>query len=153
MRIPDVLDAELRAGLPRLRGLTAVADVPLRQPVLDEVLRLAPGLPADLRVEIGGEGQLRVRSGLFHAHVRLAPALTLSPRPRLTLELASQLVAWGLRAVPLPPFVEVTGRLVHVDLTGVPALRPLAQVWPHVEQVTLRSVPGRLDIRLTVRVT
>jgi hypothetical protein len=152
MAVVDLLRAELAAGLPRLKGAAVDAELPVRQGVLNEVLRVIPGLPADLRVEIGPDRQVLVRAGPFHANARLAPALTLSPSPRLTVELASQLVAWGLRAVSLPPFVEVSGRLVHVHLAAVPALRPLAPFWPHVAEAAFASAPGRLDVRVAIRI-
>jgi hypothetical protein len=148
----DLLLDELAAGLPHLQGAAITAEVPVRQEVLDRLLVMTPGLPRDLRVEIGPDRQLLVRVGPFHANARLAPALTLSPTPRLTVELASQLVAWGLRAVSLPPFVELAGRLVHVHLATVPALRSLAPLWPHLAEAAFTSAPGQLDVRLTIRV-
>ncbi|HTU99776.1 MAG TPA: hypothetical protein VMF13_04505 [Luteitalea sp.] len=153
MEIGRIVAAEIESGLPRLRGLTARADIPVTQAVLDEALRLAPGLPRDLRVEIGADRQLLIRVGPVHANARLAPGLSLGPRPRLTIELASQLVAWGLRAVTLPSFVSVEGRLVHVDLASVPALRPAAPWWPHLQQVTFTSTHGRLAVHAAVQVT
>jgi hypothetical protein len=152
MALLDLLLDELAAGLPHLQGAAITAELPVRQEVLDRLLVMTPGLPRDLRVEIGPDRQLLVRVGPFHANARLAPALTLSPSPRLTVELASQLVAWGLRAVSLPPFVELAGRLVHVHLAMVPALRSLAPLWPHLTEVGFASAPGRLDVRVAVRV-
>ena len=153
MHVGRIIAAEIEAGLPRLQGLTARADIPVTQAVLDDALRLAPGLPRDLRVEIGADRHLLIRVGPVHANARLAPGLTLSPRPRLTVELASQLVAWGLRAVSLPAFVQVEGRLVHVDLARVPALRDAAPLWPHLQQVTFTSTHGRLEVQAIVQVT
>ncbi len=152
MPVTDLLLAEIAAGLPHLQGAAVTAELPVRQDLLQDVLSLTPGLPRDLRVEIGADRQLLVRAGPFHANARLAPALALAPTPRLTVELASQLVAWGLRAVALPPFVELSGRLVHVHLAAVPALRHLAPLWPHVTEAAFASAPGRLDIRLAVQV-
>lgn len=152
MPLADVLRAEVLGGLRRLRGARVSAVVPVRQAVLDEVVRLVPGLPPDLAIALGGERHVQVRYGVFHANGRLAPGFS-GRAPSLTVELASQLVAWGLQRLSLPPFVAVRGRLVHVDLTRVPALADLAPLWPHVEAVSFASIPGRLDVRLDLHVT
>ena len=151
MPVMDVLRAEVARGLPRLQGARVTAAVPVRQAVLDDVLRLVPGVPADLAIDIGADRQVQVRYGVFHANGRLASGFT-GAAPRLTFELASQLVAWGMQRLPLPPFVAVRGRLVLVDLTRVPALADLAPLWRHVDAVSFASVAGRLDVRIDVHV-
>ena len=145
------ITSPLRRGLPRLDGTQVRALLPLRQAVLDDVLRMAPGVPADLSIDLGAQRQVQVRYGMFHANGRLAAGFTGSA-PRVTVELASQLVAWGLQRLSLPPFVAVRGRLVHVDLTRVPALADFAPLWRHVDAVTFTSVAGRLDVHVEVRV-
>jgi hypothetical protein len=147
----DVLHAEVRRGLPRLDGAQLQALLPIRQAVLDDVLRMVPGVPGDLTIDLGADRQVQVRYGMFHANGRLAAGFT-GNAPRVTVELASQLVAWGLQRLPLPPFVAVRGRLVHIELTRVPALVDLAPLWRHVDAVTFTSVAGRLDVRVEVRV-
>lgn len=149
--MPEVLEAELAAGLPRLAGTQVVAHVPVRQGVIAELLPLLPGVPPDVTVEIGADRHVQVRYGVFHANGRLAPRIT-GDSPVLIFELASQLVAWGLQRLPLPPFVRVSGRLVQVHLLRVPALATVAPVWRHLESLTFTSVPGRLDVRLMVHV-
>lgn len=151
MALMAVLERELRAGCPRLEGTRALATIPIRQALVDDLLSIVPGVPADLTLTLGADRQVQVRYGVFHANGRLAPGFA-GDSPRLTLELASQLVAWGLQRLPLPPFVAVHGRQVHVDLRRVPALAPLAPVWPHVESVSFTSIAGRLDVRVAVHV-
>jgi hypothetical protein len=151
MSVVDVLQAEVRRGLPRLDGTQVRALLPVRQTVLDDMLRMAPGVPADLSIELGADRQVQVRYGMFHANGRLAAGFS-GTAPRVTVELASQLVALGLQRLSLPPFVAVRGRLVHVDLMRVPALADLAPLWRHVDAVTFTSVAGRLDVQVEVRV-
>jgi hypothetical protein len=148
MGVADVLGAEVSAGLPRLRGGRVAVRLPLRQSVIDEVLRLAPGVPADLAIDVGDDRRVQVRYGVFHANARLHPTAVLAPTPIILLELASQLVAWGLRRAPLPPFVRIAGRQLEIHLADVPALRDVAPLWRHVEQVTFDSTPGLLDVRV-----
>lgn len=153
MAVADVLLAEVRDGLQRVRGAHVSLFVPVRQRVLERVLGLSPGVPPDLVVAIGDERRLQIRYGVFHANVLLHPTAVLSPAPVVTLELASQLVAWGLRRVALPPFVRVSGRLLRIHLAEVPALAAAAPLWRHVEQIAFDTIPGRLDVRVALDVT
>lgn len=150
MRLADVLRAEVRAGLPRLRGGRVAVFVPVSQRVIDTVLRLVPGVPHDLAIDVGDDRRVQVRYGVFHANARLHPTAVLVPTPVILLELASQLVAWGLRRAPLPPFVRIAGRHVEIHLADVPALREAAPLWRHVEQITFDSTPGRLEVRVAL---
>lgn len=150
MGVAEVLRAEIDDGFPRARGGRAALYLPLRQAVIDELLRLVPGVPPDLAIELGDDRRVQVRYGVFHANARLHPTAVLAPTPIVILELASQLVAWGLRRAPLPPFVRIAGRQLEIHLADVPALREAAPLWRHVEQVTFDSIPGRLDVRVTL---
>ncbi len=150
MSVADVLRHEMQAGLPRLSGGRIVLQVPLRQPVIDHVLGLLPGVPRDVAIAIGDERRLQVRYGVFHANARLQPEAARGPAPVVVLELASQLIAWGLRSVPLPPFVRVAGRDIEIHLADVPALREFAPLWRHVQQLAFGSTPGQLDVRVVL---
>lgn len=149
MSVLDIVRDEVARGLPHLEGARVQALVPIRQAVLDQVLRMVPGAPADLSVSLGADRQVQVRYGVFHANGRLTAGFT-GAVPLVSFELASQLVAWGLQRLSLPPFVAVRGRLVQIDLTRVPALADLVPLWRHVDAVTFSSAAGRLDVRVDV---
>jgi hypothetical protein len=151
MAVIDVLRAELQAGAPRLSGGRVHLRLPVRQAVVDDVLARLPGLPPGVAIAIGPAEQVQVRYGAFHANARVRSEAILRPRPELTLELASQLVAWGLARVTLPPFVRLDGRLVRIALDEGP-MRALAPVWPHVRALRLRSVPDGLEVDIEVHV-
>jgi len=153
MRVLELLLTELRAGLPRLHGARVSLVVPVRQAVIDEVLPLLPGLPPGTSVALGADQQVRVRYGAFQATARLRPAIDLRPAPVVTLDLSSQMVAWGLQRASLPPFVRVSGRQVQIWLAEIPALRDLAAVWPHVEAVTCASTEAGLEITAVLHAT
>ena len=70
----------------------------------------------------------------------------LRPAPVLTLDLSSQLVAWGLQRASLPSFVRVSGRQVQIRLAEIPALQEAAAFWPHVEHITCASTTDGLEI-------
>ncbi len=148
--LAETIRLEMAAGLPRLHGGRVDVHVPIRQPAVDTILRLIPGVPGDLAVEIGDDRHVQVSYGVFRAGARLHQAAVAGPAPVVVLSLASQLVAWGLRAVALPPFVRVAGRDIEIHLAAVPALRDLAPAWRHVSGITFDSTPGRLDVRVSV---
>jgi hypothetical protein len=152
MALAHLLNAEVASGLSRVRGGRVSVQVPIRQHVVDELLRVLPGMPPDVAVTLGDAGRLQVRYGLFHANARLHPAARLTPAPVVTVELASQMLAWALQRAPLPPFIQVSGRLVHVHLARVPELERAAPLWPHVEHLAISSIRGQLDVRLSLHV-
>ena len=114
--------------------------------VVDDLLPLLPGWPAGARVAFGPEQHVQVRYGSFHANARLQRQVVLRSRPVVTIELASQLVAWGLSRAPLPSFVQVSGRLVQVRLADIPSLSGLAPLWPHLAHATCTSTPSGLEL-------
>lgn len=153
MNLRELVEAELGTGLVRLQGTRVEAMMPVSQALIDEVLPLLPGVPANLAVTLGADQLVQVRYGAFHAEARVRPEVTFAPGPVVTLDLASQLVAFGLRRLALPPFVRVSGRAVQVHLAEIPALRDAQAVWPHVEQISLISLAGRLEVTVRVHVT
>lgn len=150
MGLSDLLVGELRSGLPRLEGARVRAVVPVHRAVVETVLPLLPGLPAGVAVTFGADQQVQIRYGSFFANAALRPEITLRPSPVVTLELASQLVAWGLQRAPLPPFVRVSGRLVQISLAEIPALADVVSLWAHVERLTCTSTPNGLELRTDV---
>lgn len=152
MGLSDLLVGELQSGLPRLVGARVRAAVPVSHAVVQDVLPLLPGLPTGVAVAFGADQQVQVRYGSFFANAVLRPEITMRPLPVVTLELASQLVAWGLQRAPLPPFVRVSGRLVQIWLAEIPALADLASLWPHVDRLTCTSTPSGLELRTDLHI-
>lgn len=146
MSLIDLLLGEVDAGLPRLRGAMVQGVLPLHQELVRDVLPLLPAWPAGVHVALGPDQLVQIRYGSLHANARLHRNVTLRPSPVITIELASQLVAMGLRFVPLPPFVHVSGRVVQVRLAEIPALAPLSPLWPHLAHATCASTPTGLEL-------
>lgn len=151
MSVLERVRAELADGAPRLHGAEARVVLPIRQAVVDEVLPLLSGLPPGVSLQFGPAEHVQVRYGGVHVNGRLHRDAVLRPRPVVTLELASQLVAWGLQRLALPPFVRVSGRLVHVSLADLP-LPTLLPLWPHVRALSFRSMADGLELTVDVRV-
>lgn len=150
MTVLDLVDAERRAGFVRFAGTRAAIVLPVRQAVIDEVLPLLPGVPAGLMVALAPDQRVRVQLGAFQATAYVHPVVALAPRPTLRVELASQLVAFGLRMVSLPRFVQVSGREIRVDLASIPALADTADLWPAVESISVSA--GEQAWEIAVRV-
>jgi hypothetical protein len=152
MALSDLLVGELRSGLTRLVDTRVSAVVPVYRTVVQELLPLVPGLPAGVAVSLGADQHVQVRFGSFFANAALRPDIIVRPAPVVTLELASQLVAWGLQRASLPPFVRVSGRLVQIWLAEIPALADMAPLWPHVDRLTCTSTPSGLEIRADLHI-
>lgn len=146
MSLTDLLLGEIAAGLPRLRGAMIHGVLPLHQDVVRDVLPLLPAWPPGAHVALGPDQLVQIRYGSLHANARLHRLVALRPSPVITIELASQLVALGLRFVSLPPFVHVSGRVMQVRLAEIPALASLSALWPHLAHATCSSTPTGLDL-------
>lgn len=153
MSLAEYVEGEFRSGFPRLQGARLDASIPIRRAVLDRVLPLLPGLPRGFALLLGPDQQVQVRYGSFYANARLRPDVVLRPTPVVTVELASQLVAWGLQSAGLPPFIKVSGRVLQIWLAEVPALRDLAGLWPSVHHLTCITSPAGLQITAGVSIS
>jgi hypothetical protein len=89
--------------------------------------------------------RLVVRYGVLHATATLSTALEVGPSPRLTLTLASFVVAVALKAALRQPYVTISGRRVTVHLADVPALQSIRGVWPHVRRVDFSTRRGTVQ--------
>ena len=146
MSLKGWITEEVQAGLPSVQGTRADFFLPVRRDTLDQLLPLVPGVPQGLAILFGPDQQLQVRYGSFFANAKLRPDVLLQPAPIITIELASQLVAWGLQRAPLPPFVRVSGRLVQISLAQVPALQGLGALWAHLDRLTCLSTPSGIEV-------
>lgn len=146
MGLTERVLAEVRSGCPGLQGARVDVAIPVRRAVLDQILPLVPGLPRGFALLLGPDQQVQVRYGSFYANARVRPEVALRPAPVITVELASQLVAWGLQTAALPPFVRVSGRLIQIRLAEIPGLQTLAGLWRHLHRLTATSSPAGLHI-------
>ena len=146
MRLKGWIAEEVQAGLPSVQGTRADFFLPVRRDTLDQLLPLVPGVPQGLTILFGPDQHLQVRYGSFFANAKLRPDVQLQPAPIITIELASQLVAWGLQRAPLPPFVRVSGRFLQISLAQVPALQGLGALWGHLDRLTCLSTPSGIEV-------
>jgi hypothetical protein len=134
--------------LEQLRGSRAEGIIQISEPALNEVIALASAGGTVPTVQLMGDNQLEVRYGIVHARAELPTALETGPAPRLTVTLASVVVAWALRTVVRVPFVEFNGRLVTIDLAAVPALASYRALWPHVRSARFATAPRALRVEV-----
>ena len=91
---------------------------------LDQLLPLVPAVPQGLAILLGPDQHLQVRYGSFYANANLRPDVA-APAPIVTLELASQLVAWACSAHRSRPSCACRVGF-QISLAQVPALQGLA---------------------------
>jgi hypothetical protein len=138
--------------LEQLRGSRAEGTIEISESALNEVIGLASCGGTVPTLQVMEHNQLEVRYGLVHARAELPAALETGPAPRLTVTLASVMVAWALRAVVRLPFVEFNGRLVTIHLAAVPALASYRALWPHVKSARFATLSHalRVDVGLSI---
>ena len=132
--------------LPGLTGSRVQATLQIAERAINDVLALIVGASTHPVVELLPERTVLVRYGLLHARAELPPSLTSDAR--LSLHLASLLVAMALKALVRQPFVHVHGRHLTIDLAAIPALHPWRDLWRHIDQLTFETVPGALRVGL-----
>jgi hypothetical protein len=106
---------------------------------LNELLHVGPSRLGDVNLAVAPDNQIVVHYGVVHATATLPPAIEAGPSPRLTLTLASLVVALALRAAVREPFLSFSGRRMTISLADVPALQPMRDLWPHVRRVGLST--------------
>lgn len=137
---------EMTARLAQLQGTRAEATIQVTESALNEVIEIARRGRTVPRIRLMGNNRLEVRYGMLHAHARLPVAIGAGPAPRVTLELASRVIAWALHAALRLSFLEFHGRFVTIHLAAVPALAPYRALWPHIRSARLATAPGVLRV-------
>ena len=130
-----------------LRGTNVEGTIQLSEATVNDLLRLGSHQNRVPIIEVQANNQLTVRYGLLHARLTLPDAVDLGTSPRVTISLASVIVAWGLKAVVHQPYVHIHGRHVTIDVAAVPALDPWRTVWPHFRSVQLSTDQAVLRVR------
>jgi hypothetical protein len=148
--LKDLLAANVSTALQRFRGLQLKGTIPVPARIINELAREVERVPRDLRIEIEDSNRIVARFGVLRVTAVLADALQLGGSPRITLQLASAVVAWTLRRVLRIPEVTFDGRLVTIDLGRAPALQPYRELLSHVRSVSLTTSPGVLHVRFEV---
>jgi hypothetical protein len=138
--------------LGQLTGTRADGTIQISEAALNEVVGFASPGHTGATIQLMNDNRLEVRYGIVHARAQLPLALDTGPAPRLTVTLASTVVAWTLRALLPSTFVEVQGRRVTVHLAAVPALAPYRALWPHVTSVRLATAPGLLRVGVGIAI-
>ncbi|HUE84612.1 MAG TPA: hypothetical protein VMO26_00900 [Vicinamibacterales bacterium] len=138
--------------LAQLSGTRVNGALQLTEPALNELIGLATPGGTVPTVQLLDANRIEVRYGVVHARAKLPPALDAGSAPRMTVTLASTVMAWALRATLGQPFVEFHGRHVTIHLAAVPALAPWRALWPHVKSAQFSTVPGVLRVQVGVSI-
>jgi hypothetical protein len=138
--------------LAELTGSRAAGTVQIAEPALNEFLQAIAGGVTHPVISLLPGNTVAVRYGVLHARAALPSAMEVGASPRLTLRLASVLVALGLKAVVHQRFIHIHGRQLTIDLASVPALAAWRESWRHLRQVTFETAPGALRVGFIVAI-
>ena len=139
--------------LTQFAGTRVDGTIELSEAAMNELLHAGPSRIGDVTLEVAPGNQIVVHYGVVHATATLAPEIETGPSPRLTLTLASLVVALGLRAVLREPFVSFSGRSLTITLADVPALQSMRDLWPHLKRVALSTTAGGVSVHFEVSVS
>ena len=103
-------------------------------------------------VTLNSRNRVTVRYGMLHANLELPVAMETGPSPRLTLSLASVVVAWTLRAAVRQSFLHFHGRHVTIDLAEVPALAEWRDAWRHIQSLHITTAPRELQLEFAIAI-
>ena len=119
----------------------------LSEASLNELLRA--GAPVDgATVSVGADNQLVMRYGILQAAATLPPSIETGASPRLTLTLASFVVAIALRAALRQRYLSISGRRLTIDLANLPGLEAVRPFWSHVRGVDLATDGRNVRVRV-----
>ncbi len=144
---------EIAARLAQLTGTNAKGTVQITEAALNDAIRVATSGGNPPAIRLFDDNLIEVRYGMMHARAVLPVAIDTGAAPRVTVVLASTVVAWGLRAAVRQPFVEISGRNLTLHLASMPALASFREVWPHVTSAQLSTAPGVLRVHLSVSIS
>ena len=143
----DVLEQEASSGFPHLAGARVSGTVRVKQDLLNDWLRRVRQLPAGVQVDVGVGNHVAVRYGMIQVTGIIDENVDMSGgAPRIRLELASALVALGLRAVLRGPLMVIDGRHLIVDLAALEAIGQQRRYWSLLRRVRLRTTPGQVQV-------
>jgi hypothetical protein len=119
---------------------------------VNELLNLDGSTLRGATVAIRGGNQIVLRYGAFRVRATLPRAIDAGPSPRVTLSLASFVVAFALKAALRQPYISVTGRQLTIALADLPALQRLRGFWSELRRAELTTEPGSVRVDLVVSV-
>jgi hypothetical protein len=119
---------------------------------VNELLNLDGSTLRGATVAISAGNQIVLRYGAFRVRATLPPAIEAGPSPRVTLSLASFVVAFALKAALRQPYISVTGRQLTITLADLPALQRLRGFWSELRRAELTTEPGSVRVDLVVSV-
>jgi len=144
-----LVEQEAQAGLRRLAGTRASADVIVPERVLVELARQAPGVPAELNVQIRADNRVLVSFGLVSAGATILEQVDMRRRV-ISVMLDSAFVALALKFLARSPGVAISGRELSLGFGQLPAVADYAAAWDHVRSITLTTTDGVLRAHVEV---
>lgn len=137
----------------QLAGSHASGTLQIDTRAINDVLALLAGTPSSApSLELMPNNTVMVRYGVLHARAELPQRVRFEQSPRLSVRLASLLVAWAIKAAVRQPFVHIHGRQLTIDLAAVPALSGWRDLWKYLHQLSFETTPSALRVGFVVMV-
>lgn len=138
--------------LDQLAGTNITGLVKLSATAANELLGQEGSPVQGATVAFEPDNQVVFRYGVLHARATLREEIDTGTSPRITLVLASVLVAFALGTLVRLPYLQVSGRDVTIAIGDLPALGPLRALWSHVTRARIRAESGALAVEFTVSI-
>jgi hypothetical protein len=138
--------------LAQLGGTRAEGTLRVSESAVNELLNLDGSALRGATIPIGAGHQIVLRYGAFRVRATLSPEIEAGPSPRVTLSLASFVVAFAIKAALRQPYISVTGRQLTITLADLPALQRLRDFWSQLRRAELATEPGSVRIDVVVSV-
>jgi hypothetical protein len=166
--VQDLLQRELRQGLPSFAGAEAYVVLPIADAFLSEVIaRSLPPNGAVREVMVRAEEGDRLAVKVALARPSFLPPIPvtlviheqpqLPDRPIVVLKLSLARAVMGLalralQAAPLPPGVTIEDEHINVDVERLLADHGLAEMLRYVSELRVHTRPGALVVSLRSQV-
>jgi hypothetical protein len=138
--------ADAFGGLAQLKGMRLTGEIPLREGVINDALR-SRASASDLMVTIEDRNRIVLRKGLFSATATLDETVDIGHTPKIRLRLASVVIAWTLGRLVRLPYLTIDGRIVTIDVGGLPPVRGWEPVLRHLRRAALTTTRGVLQVQ------
>ena len=137
----------------QVRGSRATGTLQIQVHAINEVLATLAGRSSTAPLlELDAQNVVTLRYGVLHARAELPRQVGDPQSGRITVLLASLVVAWALKAAVRQPFLHVHGRRLTIDLAAVPALAAWRDLWRYLQQLTFETTPNGLRVGFLVAV-
>lgn len=135
-----------------LTGTDVRGTIRMSEDALNDLL--ARTMPVPFSIEVGPDNRVVVRQGAFYATAVLDRTIEVEGgAPRVSITLASFVIALALRHLFPRRGVHVRGRRVTIDLGAFPELRVVSGAWQYLRAASVTTSAGAVDLHFHIAIT